>query len=110
MSSVPIGQTIEKADKVSPAIRNARKLIPKPRGPHKPVGLPWPLQIADKEEAFIKSLYELRSAEDELASSENHLGKMDHAKRAVVGGIKKEIAEAQMEILRLRIQSNQINA
>jgi hypothetical protein len=51
-------------------------------------------------------LYELRSAEDELASSENLLGKMDHAKRAIVGGIKKEIAEVQMEILQLRIQLN----
>ena len=109
MTSVQISQTIEKADKMSAAVHNARKLIPKPRGSHKPVGLPWPLQIVDKEEAFIKSLYELRSAEDELASSENLLGKVDHAKRAIVGGIKKEIAEIQTEVLRLRIQSNQIN-
>jgi hypothetical protein len=105
MSSVQISQTIEKADKVSPAIRNARKLIPKPRGPHKPVGLPWPLQIADKEEEFIEALYDLRSAEDELASSENILGKMDYPKRAAVGRIKKDIAEIQMEILDLRSES-----
>ena len=105
MSSVPITQTIEKADKVSPAIRNARKLIPKPRGSHKPVGLPWPLQIADKEEEFIEALYELRNAEDNLTSSENLLGKMDHPKRAVVGGIKKEIAEIQLEVLQLQLQS-----
>ena len=91
--------------KVSPAVNNARKLIPKPRGPHKPVGLPWPLQIADKEDEFIEALYELRSAEDDLTSSENILGKMDHAKRAVVGGIKKDIAEIQMEILDLRSAS-----
>ena len=105
MSSVPIGQTIEKAVKVSPAIHNARKLIPKPRGSHKPVGLPWPLQIADKEEEFIEALYELRNAEDNLTRSENLLGKMDHPKRAVVGGIKKEIAEIQMEVLQLQLQS-----
>lgn len=106
MSPEPINQKAEEVAQTSHAVLNARKLIPKPRGPLKPVGLPWPLQIADKEEAFIKSLYELRSAEDELASSENLLGKMDHAKRAVVGGIKKEIAEVQMEILQLRIQLN----
>lgn len=105
MSSVQISQMIEKAGKVSPAVLNARKLIPKPRGPHKPVGLPWPLQIADKEEEFIEALYELRSAEDELASSENLLGKLDHPKRAVVGGIKKEIAEIQLEVLQLQLQS-----
>ena len=105
MSSVPITQTIEKADKVSPAIRNARKLIPKPRGSHKPVGLPWPLQIADKEEEFIEALYDLRRAEDELASCENILGKMDYPKRTVVGRIKKDIAEIQMEILDLRSAS-----
>ena len=104
MSPDPINQKTEEGAQPSPAVLNARKLIPKPRGPLKPVGLPWPLQIADKEEAFIKSLYELRSAEVELASSENLLGKIDHAKRAVVGGIKKEIAEVQMEILQLRIQ------
>ena len=90
---------------MSAAVRNARKLIPKPRGSHKPVGLPWPLQIADKEEEFIEALYELRSAEDELASSENLLGKLDHPKRAVVGGIKKEIAEIQLEVLQLQLQS-----
>jgi len=106
MTSVQISQTIEKADKMSPAVHNARKLIPKPRGSHKPVGLPWPLQIADKEEAFIEALYELRSAEDNLTRSENFLGKMDHPKRAVVGGIKKEIAEIQMEVLQLRLRSN----
>ena len=106
MSSVQISQMIEKAGKVSPAVLNARKLIPKPRGSHKPVGLPWPLQIADKEEEFIEALYELRNAEDNLTRSENLLGKMDHPKRAVVGGIKKEIAEIQMEVLRLRIQSS----
>jgi len=105
MSSVQISQTIEKADKMSHAIRNARKLIPKPRGSHKPVGLPWPLQIADKEEEFIEALYELRNAEDNLTRSENLLGKMDHPKRAVVGGIKKEIAEIQTEVLQLQLQS-----
>jgi len=97
---------IEKAGKVSPAVLNARKLIPKPRGSHKPLGLPWPLQIADKEEEFIEALYELRNAEDNLTRSENLLRKMDHAKRAVVGGIKKEIAEIQMEILELRSSSS----
>ena len=106
MSPDPINQKTEEGAQPSDAVLNARKMIPKPRGPLKPVGLPWPLQIADKEEAFIKSLYELRSAEDDLTSSESILGKMDHAKRAVVGGIKKEIAKFQMEILRLRIQSN----
>ena len=87
------------------AVDNARKLIPKPRGSHKPVGLPWPLQIADKEEEFIEALYDLRRAEDELASSENILGKMDYPKRTVVGRIKKDIAEIQMEILDLRSAS-----
>ena len=106
MTTVQIRQTIVKEDKVSPAVLNARKLIPKPKGPHKPVGLPWPLQIADKEEEFIEALYELRSAEDDLTSSENILGKMDYPKRAAVGRIKKEIAEIQMEVLQLRIQSN----
>ena len=106
MPPAELTQKSEEGSRLSLAVVNARKLIPRPRGPHKQVGLPWPLQIADKEEAFIKSLYELRSAEDDLTSSENILGKMDHAKRAVVGGIKKEIAKFQMEILRLRIQSN----
>jgi len=104
MTSVQISQTIEKADKMSPAVHNARKLIPKPRGSHKPVGLPWPLQIADKEEEFIEALYELRNAEDNLTRSENLHGKMDHPKRAVVAGIKKEIAEIQMEVLQLRLR------
>jgi len=104
MTSVQISQTIEKADKMSPAVHNARKLIPKPRGSHKPVGLPWPLQIADKEEEFIEALYELRNAEDNLTRSENLHGKMDHTKRAVVAGIKKEIAEIQMEVLQLRLR------
>ena len=106
MTSVQISQTIEKADKMSPAVHNARKLIPKPRGSHKPVGLPWPLQIADKEEEFIEALYELRNAEDNLTRSENLHGKMDHPKRAVVAGIKKEIAEIQMEVLQLQLRSD----
>ena len=91
---------------MSPAVHNARKLIPKPRGSHKPVGLPWPLQIADKEEEFIEALYELRNAEDNLTRSENLHGKMDHPKRAVVAGIKKEIAEIQMEVLQLQLRSD----
>ncbi len=106
MPPAKLTQKSEEGSRLSLAVVNARKLIPRPMGPHKQVGLPWPIQIADKEEEFIEALYELRSAEDELASSENLLGKMDHAKRAVVGGIKKEIAKFQMEILRLRIQSS----
>ena len=105
MSPVPIDQKAEEGAQTSHAVLNARKLIPKPRGPLKPVGLPWPLQIADKEEEFIEALYELRSAEDEVASSENILGKMDYPKRAAVGRIKKDIAEIQMEILDLRSES-----
>ena len=106
MSSVQISQMIEKAGKVSPAVLNARKLIPKPRGSHKPIGLPWPLQIADKEEEFVEALYELRCAEDELAGSENLLARMDYPKRAAVGRIKKEIAEIQIEVLELRLRSD----
>jgi hypothetical protein len=105
MPPAKLTQKSEEGSRLSLAVVNARKLIPRPRCPHKQVGLPWPLQIADKEEAFIKSLYELRSAEVELASSENLLGKIDHAKRAVVGGIKKEIAEIQLEVLQLQLQS-----
>ena len=106
---MPLEKTVrtrKMASSSAEAVEAARKLIPKPRGSHKPVGLPWPLQIADKEEEFIEALYELRSAEDDLTSSENILGKMDHAKRAVVGRIKKDIAEIQMEVLRLRLQSS----
>ena len=106
MSPVPIDQKAEERAQTSHAILNARKLIPKPRGSHKPVGLPWPLQIADKEEEFIEALYELRNAEDNLTRSENLLGKMDHPKRAAVGRIKKDIAEIQIEVLELRFQSN----
>jgi hypothetical protein len=105
MSPVPIDQKAEERAQTSHAILNARKLIPKPRGPLKPVGLPWPLQIADKEEEFIEALYELRNAEDNLTRSENLHGKMDHPKRAVVAGIKKEIAEIQMKILGIRSAS-----
>ena len=106
MPPLQINAKREESYKVSPAVHNARKLIPKPKGLHKPVGLPWPLQIADKEEEFIEALYELRCAEDELARSENLLGKMDYPKRAAVGRIKKEIAEIQMEVLELRLRSD----
>ena len=106
MPPAKLVQKTEERGQPSLAVLNARKLIPKPRGPHKPVGPPWPIQIADKEEEFIKALYELRSAEDELARSENLLGNIDHAKRTVVGGIKKDIAGIQMLILQLRTQSS----
>ena len=105
---MPLEKTVrtrKMASSSAEAVEAARKLIPKPRGSHKPVGLPWPLQIADKEEEFIEALYELRNAEDNLTRSENLLGKMDHPKRAVVGGIKKEIAEIQTEVLQLQLQS-----
>ena len=105
---MPLEKTVrirKVASSSAEAVEAARKLIPKPRGSHKPVGLPWPLQIADKGEEFIEALYELRSAEDDLTSSENILGKMDHAKRAVVGRIKKDIAEIQMEVLQLWLRS-----
>ena len=97
MSPAKLIQTTEEAAQALHVVLDARKLIPKPRGLLKPVGLPWPLQIAGKEEEFIEALYELRIAEDELANSENTL--MVDSKRASVRSIKKEIVEIQMEIL-----------
>ena len=87
-------------------IENARNLIPAPVPHEKPIGLPWSLQIIDKEAEMVAEMYKLRSAEDAVVESENSLGVQDHHKRAEIGKSKKRIAAIQMEVLKLRIKGN----
>ncbi len=87
-------------------LENARNLIPAPVPHGKPIGLPWSLQIIDKEAEMVAEMYKLRSAEDAVVESENSLGAQDHQKRAEVGKIKKRIAAIQMNVLKLRIKGN----
>lgn len=87
-------------------IENARNLIPAPERHEKPIGLPWSLQIIDKEAEMVAEMYKLRSAEDAVVESENYLGAQDHHKRAEIGKSKKRIAAIQMDVLKLRIKGN----
>ena len=87
-------------------LENARNLIPAPGPQEKPIGLPWSLQIIDKEAEMVAKMYKLRSAEDAVVESENLRGAHDHPKRAEIGKIKKRIAAIQMDVLRLRIKGN----
>ena len=87
-------------------IENARNLIPAPERHEKPIGLPWSLQIIDKEAEMVAEMYRLRTAEDAVVESENSLGAQDHHKRAEIGKIKKRIAAIQMDVLKLRIKGN----
>jgi hypothetical protein len=87
-------------------LENARNLIPAPGPDEKPIGLPWSLQIIDKEAEMVAEMYKLRSAEDAVVSSENSRGVQDHPKRAEIGKIKKRIAAIQMDVLKLRINGN----
>jgi len=87
-------------------IENARNLIPAPERHEKPIGLPWSLQIIDKEAEMVAEMYKLRSAEDAVVESENSLGAQDHHKRAEIGKSKKRIAAIQMDVLKLRIKGN----
>jgi len=87
-------------------LENARNLIPEPVPHEKPVGLPWSMQIIDKEAEMVAEMYKLRTAENAVVESENSRGVQDHHKRAEIGKIKKRIAAIQMEVLRLRIKGN----
>jgi hypothetical protein len=87
-------------------LENARNLIPAPGPQEKPIGLPWSLQIIDKEAEMVAEMYKLRSAEDAVVDSENSRGVQDHHKRAEIGKIKKRIAAIQMDVLKLRIKGN----
>ena len=87
-------------------LENARNLIPAPLRHGKPIGLPWSLQIIDKEAEMVAEMYKLRSAEDAVVESENSRGAQDHHKRAEIGKIKKRIAAIQMDVLKLRIKGN----
>ena len=87
-------------------IENARNLIPAPERHEKPIGLPWSLQIIDKEAEMVAEMYRLRTAEDAVVESENSLGAQDHHKRAEIGKSKKRIAAIQMDVLKLRIKGN----
>ena len=87
-------------------LEKARNLIPTPAAPEKPIGLPWSLQIIDKEAEIVAEMYKLRSAEDAVVESENLRGAHDHPKRAEIGKIKKRIAAIQMDVLKLRIKGN----
>lgn len=87
-------------------IENARNLIPAPGRHGKSIGLPWSLQIIDKEAEMVAEMYRLRSAEDAVVESENSLGAQDHHKRAEIGKIKERIAVIQMDVLKLRMQAN----
>ena len=87
-------------------LENARNLIPAPLHHGKPIGLPWSLQIIDKEAEMVAEMYKLRSAEDAVVESENSRGAQDHPKRAEIGKIKKRIAAIQMDVLKLRIKGN----
>ena len=66
-------------------LENARNLIPAPVTHEKPIGLPWSLQIIDKEAEMVAEIYKLRNAEDAVVESENCLGTQDHPKRAEIG-------------------------
>ena len=87
-------------------IENARNLIPAPERHGKPIGLPWSLQIIDKEAEMVAEMYKLRNAEDAVVESENSRGGQDHPKRAEIGKIKKRIAAIQMDVLKMRMQAN----
>jgi hypothetical protein len=87
-------------------LENARNLIPAPVTHEKPIGLPWSLQIIDKEAEMVAEMYKLRNAEDGVIESENSRGSQDHHKRAEIGKIKKRIAAIQMDVLKLRIRAN----
>ena len=87
-------------------LENARNLIPAPVPHDKPIGLPWSLQIIDKEAEMVAEMYKLRSAEDAVVESENSRGAHDHPKRAEIGKIKKRIAAIQMDVLKMRMQAN----
>ncbi len=87
-------------------LENARNLIPAPLHHGKPIGLPWSLQIIDKEAEMVAEMYKLRSAEDAVVESENSRGAQDHPKRSEIGKIKKRIAAIQMDVLKLRIKGN----
>ena len=87
-------------------LENARNLIPAPGPQEKPIGLPWSLQIIDKEAEMVAEMYKLRNAEDAVVESENLRDAQDHHKRAEIGKIKKRIAAIQMEVLKLRMQAN----
>ena len=87
-------------------LENARNLLPAPVAHEKPIGLPWSLQIIDKEAEMVAEVYKLRSAEDAVVESENSRGVQDHHKRAEIGKIKKRIAAIQMDVLKLRMQAN----
>ena len=87
-------------------LENARNLIPAPAPHVKPIGLPWSLQIIDKEAEMVAEMYKLRNAEDAVVESENSRGAQDHPKRAEIGKIKKRIAAIQMDVLKLRMQAN----
>ena len=87
-------------------IENARNLIPAPVPHDKPIGLPWSLQIIDKEAEMVAEMYKLRNAEDAVVESENSRGGQDHPKRAEIGKIKKRIAAIQMDVLKMRMQAN----
>ena len=87
-------------------LENARNLIPAPEPREKPIGLPWSLQIIDKEAEMVAEMYKLRNAEDAVVESENSQGAQDHHKRAEIGTIKKRIAAIQRDVLRLRTQAN----
>ena len=87
-------------------LENARNLIPAPVPHEKPIGLPWSLQIIDKEAEMVAEMYRLRTAEDAVVESENSLGAQDHHKRAEIGKSKKRIAAIQMDVLKLRIKGN----
>ena len=87
-------------------LENARNLIPAPGPQEKPIGLPWSMQIIDKEAEMVAEMYRLRNAEDAVVESENSRGVQDHPKRAEIGKIKKRIAAIQMDVLKLRIRAN----
>ena len=87
-------------------LENARNLIPAPVPHDKPIGLPWSLQIIDKEAEMVAEMYKLRNAEDAVVESENSRGGQDHHKRAEIGKIKKRIAAIQIDVLKLRMQAN----
>ena len=89
-------------------LENARNLIPAPATHEKPIGLPWSLQIIDKEAEMVTEMYKLRNAEDAVVESENLRGAQDNHKRAEISKIKKRIAAIQMDALKLRMQANAV--
>jgi len=90
-------------------LENARNLIPEPVPHEKPIGLPWSLQIIDKEAEMVAEMYKLRTAEDVVVESENSRGAQDHQKRTDIGKIKKRIAAIQLDVLKLRIKGNALS-